>query len=324
MLSRFKKSCKWIRTWGTLPVSDWIEAAEAYKKKNYIAARNLYRRGLECYPQHPARYCALLDLAFCHFKTGELKVAEELLRLVIKDVPKSREASLRLGKTLSWQGDDLEAVRVFKRALGFHPYDAEIFSELVFAVTRNDGPSLLVPELQKTYKEIVARSGKNLKLEVASAVLEMLSGNYRQGRVNLISLAGKLEAPFEAHYFFGCELLKEGKVANARVHLRNALALNPENPQVLGTLAETYMISGNFQNSEYANQLALQAAQASSWLSPRELLTLSRSYLGIGEKSSALLVAGKAKDVSNQRIGLNVNVRRIDNLISDLSTGTIS
>lgn len=323
MFGSIKKSVKWFKTWGTLPVLPWIAAAERYKRRDFNGAKQLYLEGLNDYQDHPARYCALLDLAFCDFKLGHFKEAELLLRKVIKDVPRSREASLRLAKLLSWVGDDLEAVRVLKRALGYHPQDAEIFSELAFALVRNDGPTLLVAELKKTYQQILVEN-KTPKLLIAGAVLEMLGGNYREGRLALIGLAGKLDAPSEAHYFFGCELLREGKVANARVHLRNALATNPENPQILSSLAESYLIPGALGNNEYANQLALRAAQSSGWLSPRELLTLSRSYLASGEKSSALLIASKAKDVSNQRIGLNVNIKRIDNLIQDLSAGTIS
>ncbi|NDC38365.1 MAG: hypothetical protein EBZ48_09980, partial [Proteobacteria bacterium] len=119
-------------------------------------------------------------------------------------------------------------------------------------------------------------------------------------------------------------LLTEGEVMPARRLLRRALVKLPENPQILSLLAQSYLQSGALYNAEYARQLATEACQRSEWSSPRELHILAEAFYHIGDKASALIIASKAKEEGSRLLGSYRDVKSLDQLIDNLSTGTLA
>lgn len=312
---------KWWKTWRTLPVMAWIKAASLYRVGEYALAEKYYLKGLEQNPEHPARYSARMDLAYCLFKNRKIAEAEEQLRYVATHAPQTREAHLRLARLQTWAGQSLDAAWTIRRALRKIPADAELVALFLLAVLDNGGPAYLLREAVAASKSFNTDERKHPLLEVALAKLAMFKGE-EKGRDDLARLAAQMNAPFEAVLALGEILLQEGRVAEARQELKRAMVVTPDHPRLLSLLAESYLSDGLFYQPEYGRQLAVNACQHTNWSSPREMHILAEAFYRLGDKISALVVASKAKQAGSRLLGTYQGVKNLDKLIETLSAGT--
>ena len=81
---------KWWKTWKTIPILEWVQAAALFRSGEYRLAEKFYRKGLKRHPNHIAHHCARLDLAYCLFKLGRLAEAEQELKQVALSLPEMR------------------------------------------------------------------------------------------------------------------------------------------------------------------------------------------------------------------------------------------
>jgi Tfp pilus assembly protein PilF len=315
---------QWWTTWGTLPVSRWVQAAYLYKTGNFAAASKLYEKGLEANAGHPASNCARIDLAYCLFRQQKFEAAEGQLRLVISQLPRAREAYDRLAKLHMWTGNYLEAAWTYRRALQHIPGDAEFIAGFLQSVLENGGPGYLVREAQRVLLTLDSRELGQPKVVVARALLAIHNGEYDEGERMLTDLLSQSAIPIDIFVYYAQLLQQQGKVANARRYLRIALEISPNNPRVLSLFAQTYLQPGAFYNPTFALQLATTAAQNTGWLSPWAMHTLAEAYYHEGDKMAALIMASKAKDVGNQRLGAYREEKNLDQLIESLSEGTLA
>lgn len=320
---------KWWQRWHTMPVFSWLRAAALYKTGHYAKAIPLYEQGLANHSGHPAQLCARLDLAYCLFRTGRVSEAEEELRLAASLAPQSREAQLRLAHFQIYKGCALEAAWTMHRLLKRIEPDAEIVATFLSAAVEGAAPAYLLKEASSLAGSLAldakAESQQQLvKLQIARAREKLINGNFEAGRAELSHLAARNPVIVDAVTAFSELLLKEGKVAFARQLLRRSLAAAPTYPRLLSLLAESYLLGGPFYNPAYAVQLATAACQNSSWSSPRELHVLAEAYFHHGDKVSALLMAGKAKEEGSRLLGSYRDVKSLERLIESLSSGTLS
>ena len=328
LIRDFRLYSKWWKTWRTLPVFAWLKAASYYRNGKFDAAISLYKRGLEKQPEHPAHICARLDLAYCLFRVGRLREAEEHLLLAAAQAPDSREAQLRLVHFQTWTGRSLEAAWTVRRALRRMKADTELVAAFIHAVLDNDGPAYLLKEATEALSKLTVSSGgdpKSLhKLEVARARLLLIRGQVQKGEAELARLAGQSQTSVQAVLSYAQLLIRQRKVAFARQQLRRGLILAPNHPQILSTLAESYLVSGPFYNPDYAVQLATNACQQVEWLSPRTLHVLAEAYYHLGDRMSALLMASKAKQAGSRLMGAYREAQSLERLIESLSSGTLA
>lgn len=318
---------KWWRTWRTLPVFAWVKAASLYRKGKFEDAAQLYRKGLRRAQNHPAHYCARLDLAYCLFRLGKLEAAEEELQKVVSLVPNSREAQLRLARLQLWRGESLQAAWTMRRALRNIAPDAEIACLFLGSAIDARAPRYLLEEALRALQSAQTGDESDVRANAFIARAQMIlrkvgTPEYQLARTQLAQIASRPGAPFESVIAFGEVLIEEGKVALARRLLRRALHSSSEYPRLLSLLAETYLRSGTFYNADYARQLATTACQKTSWTSPREMHILAEAFYHCGDKISALVVASKAKELGSRLLGSYTHSRTLDDLISNLSTGT--
>lgn len=324
ILNFFQLQYKWLKIWGSLPVSSWVRGAYYYKAGNFKKALVCYRSGLSKYPHHEASNCARIDMAYCMFKLGLIKEAKQALEYVIDFVPQSKEASLRLARLQIWLGDYFEAAWIMREVLKASPYEPEIVATMVLATLENGGPTFLLEEALSAMQKLSGKTRSHPKLEVAKAYLEIKKGNYEKGRSILISNVNRKKVPIEGHIYLAELLIKERRIALARRQLKQALATDPRNPRVLSLLAETYLQPGPFFNPEYARQLATSASQNTNWLSQREMHVLAQAYYQLGDKMAALVIASKAKHVGQDRPSAYQASQDLDRFITRLSEGTLS
>lgn len=325
MFVRVDLLIKWWRTWGTLPVMPWVRAAHFYRLGKYTLAEKSYEAGLKKYRGHPAELCARLDLAYCLFKAQKFEEAEKHLRTVTAQLPTSREAFLRLGKLQQWTGRTLDAAWTMRRALKSVGLDEEILAFFLLAVLENEGPAYMLREAIDYVHALPEPGATNARLR-AGLVRARFSDprQKKSAQKELEQLACQPDAPLESIVLFAEALLAEGAIDAARQQLRRAMIIEPDHPRVLSLCAESYLKSGEFYNPDYARQLATSACQNSGWLSPREMHVLAESYFHTGDKVSALIMAEKAKQVGSRLLGEYRNVKNLERLIEELSTGTLA
>ncbi len=322
MLKALTLCYRWWNTWKTFPVMSWVKAAACYRRGSFAEAERLYKKGIDLNPNHPARFSARVDLAYCLFKEQKFVEAEEQLRYVSVHSPSSREAHVRLAKIQMWMGHALDAAWTMRRALGKITPDSEMVALFILAVVENGGPLYLLREAMFAYEKLSPEQRMTPLLEAAQARLSMLRGEDTRARVKLEKIATMDKAPFEAVLLFAEFLLREGRISDARDHLRTALAVCPDHPRVLSLLAESYLKSGDSYSPDYARQLATSACQNTNWSSPRDMHVLAESNYHVGDKISALLIASKAKEVGSRLLGTYRDVKNLEKLIETLSSGT--
>jgi predicted Zn-dependent protease len=324
MTSILKVFKQWWKTWGTLPVYSWVKAAALYRLGQYSTAKKYYEKGLKSNPSHPASNCARIDLAYCLFKLGKFEESERYLRNVTTNDPENREAYERLGKLHLWTGNYVEAAWNYRRGLQYFPEDLDFTFNFLFSVLGNGGPGYLLQEAKKSIEIIPNKKSEHIKYQLAVTLLTWYKGQKEEAENKLKELVTLESVPIEALISYAEILLEQGKITHARRYLRIALSKSSNHPRVLTLLADSYLQPGPFYNAVYARQLASTAAQNTAWLSPFAMHTLADAYYHEGDKMSALIMASKAKDVGNQRLGAYRGEKHLDLLIETLSSGTLA
>lgn len=322
MFDNLKNIRRWWLTWKTLPVGSWIKAAKLYKSGLYAEAIKYYEKGLKKHKLHPARFCAHMDLAYCLFREKRFQDAEQHLKKVITFMPKSREAHLRLARLQLWTGRSLDAAWTMRRALRFIESDEEALGLFMFAVIDNGGPSFLMNEVIRASVKQSKEKPNSPNYQAIRGRLAMMKGDTERGRQLLEEAAQSKEATLQVLLLYIELLIEEGKLTPARQFLRKALSLAPEHPRVLSLLAVSYLKSGPYYNSDFAQQLATKACQNTNWLSPREMHVLAEVFYHQSDKISALIIASKAKEEGSRLLGNYRDAANLERLIEDLSTGT--
>ena len=315
-----KAYLQWWKSWGTLPVRQWVRAAALYRRGDYEGASDLYQLGLDKFPDHRAAPYAHLDRAYCLFKLGRLREAEEHLTHIISVSPDLREAYARLLRLQVWSGQTSQAAWTVRRALRRFGWDADLLASLLLCVIENDGPRYLLKEAEDAYRKLADEAKGHHRLKTAIALLAIRKGQVSEGRKDLTRIASRPDAPLEALVAHAEILMNEGRVAYARQILRRAQLAAPKHPRVLSLFAASYLKSGPFYNPEFAVQLATTACQHSEWLSPREMHMLAEAYFQQGDTATALGIAYKAKEAGEGVLGTYRDSADLDRLIESLSS----
>lgn len=319
MLQSLSIYYRWWKTWGTLPVLAWVRGAALYRAGRFDLAEPYYRLGLDRHPSHPARFSARLDLAFCLFKTNRLTESEEQLKFVTTNAPHLREGYVRLAKLQSWSGRPLEAAWTMRRACKEISIDSEMVALFLLGAVDNAGPSYLIKEASALSSKLDQSSPL---LATAISRLHAFQGKTQRARIELSRIASQSNAPIESLLGYADILIEDEQIEDARLVLKRALALNPEHPRVLSSIAQTYLKAGECYNPDYARQLATTGCQNSNWTSPREMHILAESYYHLGDKIGALVIASKAKQAGSRLLGAYRDSKDLDRLIESLSSGT--
>ena len=286
----------WLRKWRTAPVRSWISAADAYRAKEFERAEALYEKGLAKHPTHAAALNAKLDLAYCKFKLRKPKEAEKILSAITTHHPTLTEGWTRLAKLLLWMGKPGKASRILLIGEHYIEKNEELKALRLFALTElrqeiSDEACNLNLELSKLNSE-------SLLTMVALSMYEARYGDPFKGREMLTKLCTHPQSPIEALHGIAELYLEERNATMAKHFLRRTLHATPDNPLSLSLLAEVYLISD--ASPEFAVQVAQQACQLSQWQSPRFMHTLVKSHLAVGDKISALLIASRAREISDE------------------------
>jgi tetratricopeptide (TPR) repeat protein len=322
VFGRLKSHLDWIRRWGCLPVSAWIEASQLYQRGEFQRAAEFYKQGLVSHPRSRAKINALLDLAHCLFRVQQFDEAEMYLRQATSSFPDVREGYIRLVRLQLWLGYASEALWTMRVCINRIPVDPELVALFINAVVESGGEEAAVQEAQNLLQRVHCDAGGFPGLEVARARLSLSSSQCIASRGELSKLAALDRGPFDAVVAYAEVLVREGKLAYARHHLHRALTVAPEHPKVLRLLALTYLHEGALFEPEYAVQLAVRACQVTGWRGIHELYILAQAYIAQDDKAAALMAATRAKTIASRLIGGHPGVDKLERYLQSESRGS--
>jgi Tetratricopeptide repeat len=312
----------WWRAWGTVPVPEWIAAAECYRDGQFTRAIGLYESGFYSSDTHRAATSARLDLSYCLFREGRIREAEAHLLKVIVDNPLLREGYVRLSRLFLWIGSPNQAVELLFDAAERVPFDQELSALLIFAVLESSAPRFMLENalaMSEIHQSVKGKKKNHSQLLATSAAHLLLHSGETQkayDELNRCILQGN--APLEAYLLRAKWLVQEKKYIEAREDLLQCLMLQPGHPESLSMLSRLYLATDVFDQPGYALNLAVLACQSSGWMSGRELLVLAEVYMRAGDSHLALMMAEKAKKVRESRGGSPVDPVVLDTFITIL------
>jgi len=290
----------WWKTWRTFPVKAWIYGAKLYQAGKFEKAAKHFEKGIIQYPNHPARYAAQLDLAYCHFKSMEFVKSELSLKEIILAYPKLLEAHLLLVRLYLWTGRPtlaLTHVSLHIRALAYSP---ELTTLYLMACIEDGTSGYLLQEAiyfftkRANIGQITSGSTLDLLCKTAEAMLQHYFGEETESTKNLNQIVSSGCPPVEAFIQLSYIYIKQLRYEEALGLLRRALRASPRNPNISLALSRCYLSIKAKESVEYAIQHAMSACQASGWLSNQALWVLTEAYIQQGNFIDAALVARKA------------------------------
>mgnify|MGYP006267194269 CR=1 FL=1 len=321
MYQFFLLSIDFVRAWRTVPKLSWVRAARAHRAGLYEAAVGQYERGLLASPNHPAAFCARLDLAQCLVTLQRFQQAEDHLRLLVLQRPDDRRPYIRLVKLKMWQGlfheAGLMAIRAAKR---FAP-DAELIGLAAWCFVSAGSSRELLDEAfelelalspEERAGESVIQAARNWDWyrdgERKSSVQELHRLSHSPRRQSV-----------EAILAYASVLIDLGLVKEAREELNRVLTLRPGYPLTMALLAQCYLNPKSYK-PEFAAQLALDACRGSGWRSAQLLHLSADAQFRRGEFSTAKMMAERAHHEARLITSRYPNIAALEELISDLDT----
>ena len=294
---------KWWSRWRTVPVIDWIKAAQCFRERDFHTASKLYAAGLKRNSRHRAALCARFDYAYSLYRLGRLDEAKEQLRVITKRDGKLRDAYLLLASIELTTGDATDAIHTLQRAVDIFAEDSKVASAYAHALMTANAPKPMIMEakakLESQREQLPLESPQVELIDAALARFEILYGNQDLGD-RLVSrvLAGG-RAPIEIILLRGEKLLEKNRILLAREQFTRAMRKSPSNPRSPMLLARSYLRDGAFKDTTRAVQLATLACNLSRWNDVECLYVLSEAYRESGEFDASELVENRASILSS-------------------------
>jgi Flp pilus assembly protein TadD len=228
-----------------------------------------------------------LDFAFSCYKQNRLAEAEQMCRLILRNVPCQVDAMQLLGVLLEQRGRYDQAVQFLREAVRQAPSHAHLHNSLGMVLIQLKKPEDAVMEFKKALEiqPNFAKAHNNLGValmrldridEAISACRQAvrLQGDFKQAHNNLglaLKKAGKREeavASYEkaldldpqyagALSNLGMALLCQGRLIEAAEKLQNAVNLAPNSPEFLNNLGILFNRQGLFEQAAEASKRAI-------------------------------------------------------------------
>jgi tetratricopeptide (TPR) repeat protein len=291
----------WWKLWRSIPVVDWIRAAELFRAGEFKRAAFYYDRGIQLNPKNPAIYCAKLDHAYCVYQLGEPAKAKTLLEELTAAAP-LKDAHLILAKIQLALGKNADAVSTMKRCLSFCSDDLQVALCYAHVMFESDSPAItmkLVKDFINTFREKLSIDDPmHVAVDTALATYECYFGDEELGERLLSRALASGVAPFEAIMLRGERWLEQGRVTQAREQLDRAAKGCPTDPRPYLRLAESYLLNGELLEPKYSVQLATVACRLSNWENKECLEVLRQGYLALQDVDMVELIESRLRTLA--------------------------
>jgi tetratricopeptide (TPR) repeat protein len=292
----------WFRVWKCLPVLSWVKAAQFYKNSDFVSAKRCYQDGIKKHPKHKAAALARLDLAYCHYRDGELSEAlAELYQIVDSKAVKncSEDVYYLLSRINYILGNESAQLDYLRKGAKLFPDSIKIWTCYLHSLARHSrhthnsitAEAGFVKEYVEDLRRPLALTDSKLDmLDTAIAHYLLVFDDQELGESMISQVLAGNTAPFEAVLLRGSRLLESGRVLLARQQLCRAMGMDLRDPEPARLLAESYMIEGQFYNVHWAEQLANSSCRISVWKNQKCLETLKSAYNEVEELDTAELI----------------------------------
>ncbi len=289
----------WVKVWRCAPVVSWLAGAQLLRQGSYRGAIGYYRKGLLKYPRHAAALYARLDSSMAYYRLGELEDAATELSLIIKDARAPREAFTLLADIHATFGEWREASRVLDDYRTQRESHIEIELQLVSSLLQSprgyEELERIVSQLRRIRQELSPDSREFAQVEALLTRAIFLLGDSNTGERMLARLLALDCIPLEASLLRGELLLKQGRLLQAQVQLGRVIERTPRDPRAYALLAQTYLVNDQSWSPAWAKELAETACRLSAWRNAAHLEVLARSYEGLDDPTTSLLLLEKAQ-----------------------------
>lgn len=315
VVARPKLVYDWYRMWGTLPVTSWLRAADHFIQKDFKLAAEYYRVGLSRQLKHPARHCARMDLAYCQYRTGDIKEALEQLGVVTEASVALRDAYVLKAKIEDILGKSELSLQTLRDGLTLFPQDLRILVAFVHISLFNRIEHARLSEarglLLQQKRELFLDDNRQVLLDAALAHYEIRVGDTESGDRMLARVLATGIAPVEAIVLRGMRLLEQRRMIQAREQLGRAMRLAPRSSRPVRILAESYLMPGDFCELDWAEQMATAACKLSAWQNRECVEVLAKVMDTKGDASTAELLTERSLDLTRQlRVEFEVAAKR--------------
>jgi len=307
--------------WGTLPVISWLRAADLFIQKDFKRAAHYYRTGLSRQSKHPARHCARMDLAYCLYRTGEIKDALHELGIVTESSVALRDAYVLKAKIEDILGKAELSLQTLRDGLTLFPQDLRILVSFLHISLFNRIEHARLSEarglLLQQKRELFLDDNRQVLLDAALAHFEIRMGDAESGDRMLARVLATGIAPVEAIILRGMRLLEQRRMIQAREQLGRAMRLAPRSSRPVRILAESYLQPGDFCELDWAEQMATAACKLSAWQNRECVEVLAKVMDTKGDTSTAELLAERSQDITRQlRVEFEVAAKKRSPVVS--------
>jgi tetratricopeptide (TPR) repeat protein len=242
----------------------------------------------------------LIILTLCglgYQRTEAFRTEESLMRDTIAKNPAAWPAHTDLGVVFAKQGNIAGAINEFKKALLDQPGNQDIHRDLSHAYLAQGKLAEAETEASAALK---LNPGDPILQRDDADVLEALGEN--DEAVEHLLIASALKPEVETQMDLATLFYMSGNPNQAARQLRRALAINPDQPEALKTLAWILATSANdsLRNGNEALRDARRACQLTDFKHPEIVAVLGAAYAETGQFSRAIAAAELAGRLATQ------------------------
>lgn len=222
-----------------------LQLAQAYTwNKQYAQAIATYKRALALTPKPSAG--VLADLGDVYLYAANLAAAIDWYRQALQADPKADPVRKKLALALSWDNQNMEALKLLGPLHRERPDDKAIALELirVYAKTGKLGAAGAMA------KDYVTRFPDDVDFVLEAAALEARAGHAKRAS-ELFSRARQLSSePHQTHLLHAANMNIWGDFHRIESIYRDHLAVNPDDVEVQLKLAEVLVSAQNYPRAE--------------------------------------------------------------------------
>lgn len=252
-----------------------------------------YQKALEINPDCAETYN---NLGTAFVNLGQLDTALGYYQQALTLDPGFAEAENNLGILMTRQGKTTQAIGHYRKAIELNPNRAEFYNNLGNLLTTQGQTDEALGLFQKALEV----DPDNAKVHYNLANIAFSHGQWDEAIEHYQQALKGMPDSVHAHYQLGLALERRHQVAAAITQFQIVVRLNPLHVTALNNLA--WMLATcpdtSLRNGPKAVELAQQAVQLSSSLSPQILDTLAAAYAEAGRFPEAAETARRALNLS--------------------------
>lgn len=234
-----------------------------------------------------------INLGATYVKAKQLDKAIATYQRVLEDQPDSYAAHVNLGVAFQQAGEAEKALPHYHKALIAQPKNAQLHAA-VFTLQLKLGKT---PEALETTEALLLLDGNHISRFVQACA-------HHPSLIQVAHQAWRASEDANQRYAIGLAMNQKNMLPQAIEHLKVAIALNPDSPQMLQALGGAYFRARRHAEALAAFQQALELAPDSAELQNN----VGSAYFTIGNKQKAIEHYQKALviDPNNQAAAQNL------------------